>query len=49
MEARENIWKGNEELKSYLSHINWDWWFLKGQLIVILIIIIGVFGYFWFS
>lgn len=33
METRGKVWKEKDELRSYLTHINRDWWILKGQLI----------------
>ncbi|UJH92152.1 hypothetical protein LZ575_06115 [Antarcticibacterium sp. 1MA-6-2] len=42
MEARENIWKEKDHTKNYLSHINRDWWILKGQLILGGILLAGI-------
>lgn len=33
MKAKANFRGQKEDLRSYISHINWDWLFLKGQLI----------------
>lgn len=41
MEAREKYLGRNEIFKSYVSQINWDWLFLKGQLVFGSIFIIG--------
>lgn len=32
MKTREKFWEEKEEFRNYLSHINRDWRFLKGQL-----------------
>ncbi|CAN5190464.1 hypothetical protein BH23BAC2_BH23BAC2_06680 [soil metagenome] len=32
-------------LKNYLSRINWDWWFLKGQLILGSVLLSALFIY----
>lgn len=35
--------------EAYISQINWDWLFLKGQLIFIVILLLGVLVFlFWF-
>lgn len=34
MEARDNLGKEREDLKDYLSQINWDGMFFKGQMII---------------
>lgn len=45
MKARGDILKEKDDLKDYLAHIQWDWWFLKAQLILILFIVAGIIFY----
>lgn len=46
METRENYLREKENLKNYLSHINRDWWFLKGQLILCVILLAAIIVYY---
>lgn len=49
MEAREKRFGRKEIFEAYLSQINWDWLFLKGQLIFGVIMILGVLAFLlWF-
>lgn len=45
MEEREKYLKEREDLKLYLEQINWDWLMLKGQLILIAIVVVALLGY----
>lgn len=46
MEARENSGKEKEDLKNYLSEINYDGMFFKGQMILSAILVFAFILYF---
>lgn len=49
MKIRANLRGEKDNLRTYMSHINWDWLFLKGQLILVSILLIVFFLYMlWF-
>jgi hypothetical protein len=49
MKGREKRVDKKLLLETYLSQINWDWLFLKGQLIFTAIICLGTLGFIiWF-
>jgi hypothetical protein len=49
MEAREKQFGRKEIFEAYISQINWDWLFLKGQLIFTAIFLVGFLAFlFWF-
>ncbi len=49
MEVRQNHFGRKEVFQAYISQINWDWLFLKGQLIFIGIIFLGLLAFLiWF-
>lgn len=49
MEARQKHFGRKQFYEAYVSQINWDWLFLKGQLIFVLIFLIGLIGFvLWF-
>lgn len=49
MVVREKKFGRKELYEAYVSQINWDWLFLKGQLIFGGILIIGVLAFlYWF-
>lgn len=49
MKARQKPLGRREILEAYISQINWDWLFLKGQLIFVIILLSGFMAFlFWF-
>lgn len=50
MKTGDRKFKSREIIQTYIEQINWDWLFLKGQLIFGGIIIMGLTVFlFWFS
>jgi len=47
MKAKANSKGEKDYSKSYMSQINWDWLFLKGQLVLGSLILIVVVIYLW--
>lgn len=45
MEARQKRLGRREFFEEYISRINWDWLFLKGQIIFAAIIFLGIIGF----
>lgn len=49
MEARQRQFGRKEVFEAYISQINWDWLFLKGQIIFSGILFLGILAFlFWF-
>ena len=49
MEAREKHFRQKEFVQLYLEQINWDWLFLKAQMIFGSIIVLGILAFLlWF-
>lgn len=46
MEAREKTQSKKDIVESYVSQINWDWLFFKGQLIFSAIMLLGLMLFF---
>lgn len=50
MEARPKRIGKKDFFQAYLSQINWDWLFLKGQLIFVAILLLGLISFIlWFT
>lgn len=49
MQVRERQFGRKEIFEAYISQINWDWLFLKGQLIFVSILLTGILAFLlWF-
>lgn len=50
MKTKENHLKGKDLIEAYITQINWDWLFFKGQTIFAALLLLGLAIFFlWFT
>lgn len=50
MKTKENQLKGKDLIEAYITQINWDWLFFKGQTIFAALLLLGLAIFFlWFT